>query len=297
MTFHKYPKIKLIGNKENVDLLSNPDDFIYIQEKIDGANFRFMPTEDGRIIFGSRNQSIGDDTQEIGGNWKRCVEYILSRTKNKDMKEFAGCIFYGECCVKHSLEYNWDMMPAFLGFDIMVNDRFICAPDVAKYYYCLNIPTVPLIWSGRAKDMPEIKEVYIPKSAYAMSQAEGIVIKNYQTQTFAKFVTSKFKEVNRDTFGKNKKYAESDDERMVAIYCTNARIDKQIFKLVNDGNALDMPLMEQLPKLVYSDIVDENWKDILNQNWTLNLRNVRKLVSKRCVNVLQQVITNNALNR
>lgn len=33
--FIKYPKIKVLGDEENKDLLSNPDDYIIIQEKID----------------------------------------------------------------------------------------------------------------------------------------------------------------------------------------------------------------------------------------------------------------------
>ena len=42
MTFHKYHKIKLLGNEDNQGILSDPDDDIIIEEKMDGGNFRFM---------------------------------------------------------------------------------------------------------------------------------------------------------------------------------------------------------------------------------------------------------------
>lgn len=298
MTFHKYPKIKALGTEETFPVLSNPDQMIFVQEKIDGANIRFMPVGDGRIVFGSRTQSIGDSEQDIGGNWKRCVDFILEQTKDKDLGAFAGSIFYGECCVRHSLDYDWDRIPPYLGFDILDPvDGFVSADIARKHFDYLGLPMVPEVWSGYAKDLPELTEAWIPQSAYAPTQAEGVVLKNYNNQVFAKFVTSKFKEVNKDTFGKGKKQATNDDERLIATYCTNPRIDKCIFSLVNEGEKLDMPLMQWLPSRVWSDIVEEHAKDILSENWNLNLRNVRKGVSKRCVNVLQQVITNQALAR
>lgn len=292
MTFHKYPKIKTIGTEETKKLFENPDDWVYIQEKIDGANFRFMPMEDGRIIFGSRTQSIGDTNQDIGGNWKTCVDFITTALKEHDMSKYAGHIFYGECCIRHSVDYDWDVIPPFLAYDIMVNDVFADVNYSKGIFTKIGLPFVPQIWDGAVHQLPEINEAYIPQSKYGNVQAEGIVIKNYDSQTFAKFVTQKFKEVNKNTFGQGKKQATNDNERLIAVYCTNPRIDKHVFNLVNDGNALDMPLMRWLPNLVWADIVDEHGKDILFENWTIDIREVRRGISKRCGAVLQQIITN-----
>lgn len=52
MTFKKYPKIYQVGHKETQGIFENPDDEIIIQEKVDGANFRFM-FKNGKIIVGS----------------------------------------------------------------------------------------------------------------------------------------------------------------------------------------------------------------------------------------------------
>jgi len=59
---------------------------------------------------------------------------------------------------------------------------------------------------------------------------------------------------------------------------------------------LDMKMMSKLPKRVLDDLFEENWKEIYNSNYIINFRNLRKLVSKRCVAVLKQVIVNNSLS-
>lgn len=49
--FHKYVKIKEIGHEDNEHIFSDDDDNIIVQEKIDGANFRFM-VKKGKVLLG-----------------------------------------------------------------------------------------------------------------------------------------------------------------------------------------------------------------------------------------------------
>lgn len=297
MTFHKYPKIVRFGGKETEILLENPNDIIYFEEKIDGANFRFMPTEDGRIIFGSRTQSIGDSTRaeesfHQKNNWSKCVQFILNALKNKDLKPYTGYIFYGECCIPHSIQYNWDTMPPFIGYDIMKDDKFIDYYEKCKIFSELGLPVVNSFMPHEARDVKNMSftDADVPNSIYGSVQAEGFVLKNYRTQTFLKFVCTKFKEVNKTKFGGNKKFASDDNERLIDTFCTNPRIDKQIFKLVDDGNELNIKLMQFLPSKVWDDIVEEHSEEILHKDWKLDIRACRKSVSKRCLGVLEQVI-------
>lgn len=298
MTFHKYPKIGRFGEARVTDeLLSSSEDIIIAQEKIDGANFRFMPSEDGRVVFGSRNLSIGDSTNDIGGNWNRCVKFILEKLNGKDLSEYTDYIFYGECCIPHSIQYTWEKIPAFLGFDIMKGDKFLDYEETKIIYEKLGLPMVPLISINTASYYKEIKlsENDIPNSVYYMGKSEGIVLKNYRTQTFCKFVSEKFKEVNKATFGSSAKRIEDDSEKLVAIYCTNPRIDKKVFELVNNGNELHMRLMKQLPQLVWRDIVDEHATEILNKKWKIDIEKCRKSVALRCKSVLEQIISMQAV--
>ncbi|HEU04057.1 MAG TPA: hypothetical protein ENH95_02920 [Nitrosopumilus sp.] len=295
--FHKYPKIKIIGDEENAELLVSPNDTIYLEEKIDGANFRFMKTENG-ILFGSRSNELGYGVEEAEKNWKRCIRFILEKVPKEDSFNIKpGIIFYGECCVKHSFDYDWDKIPPYLGFDIMNEERFYDGPAKTNIFKAINLPIVPLIEIKKAKEITgPFNDAMVPQSHYSKSQAEGMVFKNYEKQIFAKYVTTKFKEVNKNVFGTPKRYSETDADRIVAMYCTNPRIDKQIFKLVDEGKKLEMALMKELPKRILEDIYAENWREILYSNFKLDMKRVRSKVAIRCKNVLQQIITNNALS-
>jgi len=307
MTFHKYHKIKQFGDDENKELLSDPEDIIIIEEKIDGANFRFM-IKDGVMIFGSRNNIICEGDAELDKNyksWKRCVEYVKEKIRRLEIMHVEGAIFYGECCIRHSMGYNWETMPPFLGFDIYsLKEKRFLDWDEKQFIFekNLGLPLVPLVKKCKAKDIKKIDEKLVPKTLYPSPSAkdllaEGVVIKNYGKQIFAKVVREAFKEVNREAFGNNKKFVKDDSERIVAVYATNARIDKCAFKLLESGEKLGMELMHKLPKMVLEDIYEENWKEICFSNFSVNFKSIKKQISKRCFIVLQQMIANNAINQ
>jgi len=296
--FLKYGKIKQIGDKENVGIFGTDDEDIVIQEKIDGANFRFMFKDDEQIIFGSRNRGL-NDTDEEEGSWKRCIKYIREKiTEYPKGTDITSFIFYGECCIRHSISYQWDKMPPYLGFDIYdTRDKVYLNHKLAKEIFKqLGLEFVPVIKVVKAKDIKEISDKDVPKSAYYEGPAEGIVFKNYAKQLMAKFVTDKFKEVNKDTFGTSKKWAKNDNEIIVAKYCTNPRIDKWIFKLIDDGHELQMKMMQHLPTAVYKDIMQEEGQEILFSKFAINFQDLKKQVTRRCLAVLKQVIGNNALS-
>ena len=294
----KYPKIHPLGADENKDIFLVPDDEIIMEEKVDGANFRFV-MRDGRIIFGSRTQSIGDSEQEIGGNWKRCVEYLKEKLTGKNLP--SNLMFVGECMVQHSIAYDWERVPPYLGIDVMdlSTGQYLTYNEKKTMFENLDLNIVPLIGvmpvSHLLKTYPKFEDSMVPKSNYYPGPAEGIVFKNYSKQLMAKYVTDKFKEVNRETFGGGKKFAENDDERIVAMFCPNSRIDKIIFKMLDEGYKLEMQMMAELPRRVIQDIMEENWKEICMSTWSVNFRNTRKKITNRCVSVLKQIMTNQAL--
>ena len=298
MEFHKYNKLHRLGKEETKDIFEDKEDIIYIEEKIDGGNFRFM-IKDNKIIIGSRTQQLTDNNGEdtnMNKMFKRCSDYIRFQLKDKDLTKLENMIFYGENCVKHTLNYDFDNMPPFLGFDILKDDKFLDWEEKNNIFKELGLPTVPLIKITKAKDITEINDDSIPKSKYAKTTAEGLVFKNYKKQIFGKYVSDKFKEENKTTFGgRNKELKESDNDEFIYRYVTNTRIDKQIFKLLEENNKLDMKLMQLLPRRVYEDIWEENLKEIIYSKWNLDLKHIMKPLSHRCLKVLNQFITNNNL--
>ncbi len=307
--FKKYGKIKALGHKDNENIFANPDHEIIIQEKMDGANFRFYVTEKGQIIFGSRTQQLtsneGEDSN-VAKNFTRCVKYVREVFNQNPHRFMPKHIFYGECMVKHTMDYNWEVVPPFLGFDVYDVEKDEYRANAHEVFEFLGFKSTPIIKKCKAGDIKGFGDGDVPVTAYPpvsnpQAQAEGVVFKNYEYEDkhnnhmFAKYVRDAFKESNAETFGGIPKYSVDDAGKIVAKYCTNARIDKMIFKLIDDGHELDMPLMEHLPRKVLEDMYEEHWQDILGSNMVIDTRKVRKQLTRRCLMVLKQAITNNAL--
>lgn len=303
MEFTKYKKIKQLGNEENEDIFKNGNDLIYIQEKVDGGNFRFYINEKGVLIFGSRTQQITSNEGEddnVNKNFVRCLNHVREKLNGKHLEQYRGKIFYGECMVKHTIEYDWENTPPFIGFDIVdiETGEFLEIGEMYDIYKTLDLETVPLIKAVRAKDIKEFTDEDVPKSKYYSGQAEGVVFKNHSKQIYAKYVRKKFKEKNKEVFGGNKKHAETDEEYFIAVYCTNARIEKCIWKLIDEGSNLELRMMPLLIKKVYKDVWEEHWDEITNtKQKTINFDKLKKCFTKRCFSVLNNIITNNALNK
>ena len=167
----------------------------------------------------------------------------------------------------------------------------------------LGFCMVPHVSTLKPKEITNIDDSIVPISYYApvsnpKQLAEGVVLKNYNKQLFAKYVRDEFKERNAEAFGGSPKYNKQDDtdnSEFVFKYVTNQRIEKLIFKKLDEGEKLDMKLMGSLIRDTYLDIIEEEWKEILTSNWKLDFKTIRKNIGPRVRAVLGQVITNNGL--
>jgi len=304
--FHAYHKIKRFGDDENKDIFLIKDDEIVIEEKIDGANFRFYVTIEGKIIFGSRTQQLtsneGDDSN-VAKNFRRCVNFVRETLDGKDLSEFVGLTFYGECCIRHTMGYDWDNIPPYLGFDVKDNRGYLEYQYKKTAFEKLGLEMVPLIGIVKASEVTKVTDEDVPISKYFAPssqdrQAEGIVFKNYKRQIFAKYVRDAFKEKNSEVFGGRPKYNKVDDtdnSEFIFRYITNARIEKLIFALRDEDFPLDMTMMGELIRQTYIDVIEEEWREILTSNWKLDFKNLRKKLAPRVRAVLEQVIDNNKM--
>lgn len=304
--FAKYRKIYIIGHDENKDIFTNPSDEIVIEEKIDGGNFRFYISKKGDVIIGSRTQQLtdnkGKDTN-MNKMFKSCSDFIRQQLKGKSLKQYGHLIFYGENCVKHTINYDWNKMPIYLGYDIYNTDtkQYVHHNVAVELFKTLGLEFVPIIKTLKAKDIPKIDDELVPISKYALEsaqdrKAEGVVFKNYNKQIFAKYVRDRFKEKNAEVFGGSPRYnkiGDTDNAEFVFKYCTNARIEKLIMVQIDEGKPLDMTIMGDLIRNTYEDIISEEWHEILTSNWKLDFKGIRKALAPRCRAVLEQMIINN----
>lgn len=302
MTFHKYTKIKTLGDRNNKGILTIPGKVV-IQEKIDGANFAFF-VENNILHFCSHNQNLTDSEQiaKTGmPNWKG-IKPVLDLWFAHPEKFNNVLYYYAESMQKHTLTYP-DEMEGFIGYDIldMRTMELINWKDTKNEFEFLGLPFIHTHFEKDIKDIniDELTNLW-QKSVYRDGKAEGIVIKRYDIKNinddplFAKIVDDDFKEQNLKAFGRHEQKSKStDDTKIVEIYCTEGRIEKMIYKLHDEGHEIEMPLMQILPKRITEDILEEEIISIYNKFKNINFRQLNKGISNKCPTILKKVIMEN----
>ena len=214
MNMIKYEKIPHIDSVEGQLLLENPNDIIEIQEKVDGSNFRFKITDDDKIVMGSRSVQLTSDTGEfcnIEKPFRPVCLYIKEKVEPNISKlrklltgidvDLKDLVFFGEAMIKHRIQYDWDSIPKFLGFDVYNEDmeRFFSAPYRKELFWALGLESVKSLGMIPACEITDINDNNVPVSYYATKKnpelkAEGLVFKNIRKQIYAKYVRKGFKQ-------------------------------------------------------------------------------------------------------
>jgi len=144
---------------------------------------------------------------------------------------------------------------------------------------------------------PTVEELdlEIPDESMFGGAPEGIVVRRQDGSVRAKKVSQDFKEQNAQAFNDPSK-AEGDAASFVAAFVTDARIEKEANKLVDEGkyDGIRMEMMQDLPRRVLVDAVHENaWSELLTTSdfeaeWDDDFKSeVRSRASKKCARVLQ----------
>ena len=302
MELIKYPKIRRLGHPDTQDIW---DGHTVVTEKIDGANFRFgidLITVHGneiisRPLWGTRNVDYSNvPMQDWSHRFKNQWTWVL---ENKD-KLVPGYVYFGEAIIPHSIQYDWDRFPApIIGFDIWdtVEHRWVPYPENKKMFEAIGLPFVPVVAEFDGKPSVSEFEELIPTSKFYDGIAEGVVIKNYERGIFAKVVSKKFIEVNRSVFGRSKKEAHNDETvKWFEYLFPPKRIEKLIFKLTNEENKpLDMRLMRDLIYKVMQDASEEEGFELFRKAKAVDFARMRKMLSRRCQNVLQRLMAMRSL--
>lgn len=297
----KYDKIKRIGHTENDGILESHFAKIWIQEKMDGANFRFTldrnldpeyQIKERKLVFGSRNVEYKNES-DVDSAFQHAIDYVRENVNVARLlmldSEHGPLTFFGEAMHPHTLDYDWDETPSFLGFDVYSHskDEF-CRPDeMAEFYEYIGLPTVPYVSSTRIEDGLDI-----PDSVYHDGVAEGIVIKNIETNQMAKVRSEKFKEMHGGHGGKTPEEYEPEDAIVLANqFATEARILKQIQKYKDREKDVNMSIMEELWRDVFDDIIEEEYQTIFLGNHTINTKDFRSEVAGNTAEVLQRYLS------
>ncbi len=298
MKFRKYQHLERFGTTEvqNIELGK-----CYIFPKIDGTNASVWLDDKGEIQAGSRKRHLSLESDNAGflawvKKQKKLLEYL---------KEHPTHRLFGEWLVPHSLKtYKDTAWRNFYVFDISVDkiesEILHDSDSTIKYLHYdgykplleefdINyIAPISTITNASYEQLVNqlMKNVFLIEDGKGVG--EGIVIKNYEfknkynRQTWAKIVTSEFKEKHSKVMGasdmKGRKMVE---EEIAKKYVTVALCDKVKAKIENDNGSFRSRYIPRLLNTVYYDIVkEESWNFIKeHRNPTINYKTLQHFVT------------------
>lgn len=298
MTFKKYQHLERFGTTEVENIESGN---CYIFPKIDGTNGSIWKGEDGHPHFGSRNRELSLDNDNAGFmEWGVKQENLLNF-----FDAYPELRLFGEWLVPHALKtYREDAWRRFYVFDVVQGisedeyrylpyDEYSKILDEFAIDYILPICTIKN--SSYEQLIRQLdKNVFLIEDGKGVG--EGIVIKNYDYKnkygrtTWAKIVTSEFKEKHAKAHGntemKGKKMVE---EEIAEEFVTRALCEKVYAKIDNDTGFRSKDIPRLLNTVYYDLINEESWNYIKkHKNPTINYSTLNHFVT----NKVKQIMTN-----
>jgi ATP-dependent RNA circularization protein (DNA/RNA ligase family) len=273
----QFPSVPRVAN-------APPDLFdsghLWIQEKVDGANFRFRLRESGMLEFGDRSR-VYRDADEIPAPFTHAVRHVRGAFDREALRaardDVASVVFFGEATYHHAIDYDWDRMPSFLGFDVWEGDggsaadgaaddrgadgRFLPPDAVEQVYDQLGLDSVNAFQKEvRATDFdPESYE--IPDSNWYDGPAEGVVLRN-KTGQRAKLLHPDFRKVEKTVpVDAPAEDVETAAEELAREYATRRRIEKIVHEL--EDRELSVTFDAVYPRVV-EDVIREEHKQLFH---------------------------------
>jgi hypothetical protein len=156
---------------------------LWLLEKIDGVQLRFQLQDSGVIRFGDRDR-VYDDPDAIPAPLEHAVRHVRERL-DRDALERAvddpeSIVFFGEASTHRTIEYDWERLPPFLGFDVWSAESESFRPPgvVQAIFDQLGLEPVNAIEKERNTRDFDPESFAIPQSAWYDGPAAGVVIRN-----------------------------------------------------------------------------------------------------------------------
>lgn len=301
MNQKKYHDIVRLGHRSTIDVL-NKGDKIVIQEKIDGANASFRKDGDTIRTY-SRNHEL---TQEDGlGGFRQWVQ------ENIDVNELLDdVIYFGEWTNTHKVKYIEQHTKSFFLYDLFVvededgNGHYESFDAVRHEAKHLGLKLVPVFYEGEYIDFEHLKgfigRTDIGGTVQDERMGEGIVVKNvdykdrFGNQKFVKLVHEKFAEIQKQKLPKDPMVELTQEQVFVDQTVTEARVDKLLHKLVDEGvlnehfGIEDMGvILKNIAPRVREDILKEE-RDLLPQ--TYDEKSLSKALGRTVAKTVKKII-------
>lgn len=280
--FVKYQHIERFGTTETQNIEFGE---CYVFPKIDGTNSSVW-IEDGQIRCGSRTRELSTESDNAGFYaWAIQQESLLNY-----LQENPTHRLFGEWLVPHSLRtYRDDAWRNFYVFDVMDGDTYVhyeqYKPLVEKHGINF-IPPIAIITNGSYEQFVQKLETNVFLIEDGKGSGEGIVIKRYDyrnnfgRQTWAKIVTSEFKEKHAKVMGAPRVEGEKMVEQEIAKeFVTKALVEKEHAKIEQESGWSSKSIPRLLNTVFYCVVNEELWNAIKkHKNPTINFKTLQYFV-------------------
>lgn len=292
MHFRKYQHVERFGTDE-VNGIEFGECLIF--PKIDGTNGSVWLGDDGEIKAGSRNRELFLEADNAD-----FFAYVLRDERLKQyLQKHPTHRLYGEYLVPHSLKtYREEAWRKFYIFDVSLDKE---DDEVEYILYDLYKPLLdefgleyilPLgkIRNGNYEYFVKTLEKNFFLIQDGKGAGEGIVIKNYdfynrfKRQTWAKIVTSEFKEKHIKEMGYSELTASlMVEEKIVDEFCTEAFIEKEFAKIVAEKEGWQSRYIPELLGRVFSELIkEESWNMVKKHKYPkIDYRTLNALVIQK----------------
>jgi hypothetical protein len=256
-----------------------PDDLfeeghLWILEKVDGANMRFQLQQSGLLRFGDRSR-VYDDPDAIPKPYRHAVRHIRDnldrRALRRAVDDIEAYVFFGEAMHHHTIDYDWERTPSFLGFGVwsVADNRFLSSDVVEGIFDRLGLQPVNAAERERRAQEFDPTSYEVPQSAWYDGPAEGVVIRNKRGGR-AKLLHSDFQEVDETI------PVDADAPTLARRYATEQRFRKITAKLEDHEQAVTV---EALYERMLEDIVREEHKRLYHGSDPVDMRTFRSEVA------------------
>lgn len=300
MNFRKYQHVERFGTTEVRDIEIGE---CYVFPKIDGTNASAWLNDEGEICGGSRNRALSLDNDNAGYyNWLVQQENIIRYLKKNPTHRL-----FGEWLVPHSLKtYRQDAWRRFYVFDVAVDNDgdgneyipYSIYQPLLEEFGIDYIPPIKIIKNGSYDDFifqMTNNNIFLIEDGKGVG--EGIVIKNYDfynrhgRQTWAKIVTSEFKEKHTKKMGAPKDEHILLEEKIASEYVTEALVEKEYAKIVNEKGGWESKFIPMLLGIVWNCIITEEMWNIVKKykNPTISFKTLNAFVINRIKEIKKEI--------
>ena len=253
---------------------------LWILEKIDGAHLRFQLRESGAIRFGDRDR-VYDDPGAIPAPYEHAVRHVQERLDREALRnavdDVESVVFFGEATHRQGIDYDWERLPSFLGFDVYSEREEAFRPPGAVQAIFERLGLEPVNAVERELNTRDFDpdSYAIPESAWYDGPAAGVVIRNKRGGR----ATLDHPDVGEpDTGAADPASPDPSAEALAAEYATDRRFERLAGEL--DGRGRDVTF-ERLYERALTDIVREEHRRLYHGSASVDLPAFRSAVAAR----------------